>query len=70
MDLYCETAVREATEAGLMPREIDALLEGRPVTALVPPLPAEAVDAYADRATSELFLRYLVDGPELETSAA
>ena len=62
MDLYCETTLREATEAGLMPREIDALLEGRPVTALVPPHPAETVDDYADRATSELFVRYLVEG--------
>ena len=69
MDLYCETAVREAPEAGLMPREIDALLEGRSLTALVPPLPAEAVDDYADRATSELFIRYLVEGPDREASA-
>jgi hypothetical protein len=64
MNLYCETALREATEAGLMPREIDALLEGRWVTALVPPHPAEGVDDYADRATSELFVLYLVGGAE------
>ncbi len=62
MDPYGETALREATEAGLMPREIDGLLEGRPMTSLVPPLPAETIEAYADRATSELFMRYLVEG--------
>lgn len=70
MDLYCETAVREATEAGLMPREIDVLLQGRPLTALVPPLLAEAVDDYADRATSELFIRYLVEGPDGDAAVA
>ncbi len=64
MNPYAEKAFHEATEAGLLPCEIEALLDGLPVTSLVPPRRNEAVDAYADRVTSELFVRYLVEGTD------
>ncbi len=63
-DAYAGTALREATAAGFTPREVAVLLAGRPVTALVPPHPDEPLGAYADRATSELFIRYLAAGPD------
>lgn len=61
---YAGTALREATAAGFTPREVAVLLAGRPVTALVPPHPDEPLTAYADRATSELFIRYIAAGPD------
>lgn len=64
VDAYAGTALREATAAGLTPREVAVLLAGRPVTALVPPHPDEPLTAYADRATSELFIRYIAAGPD------
>ncbi|KQT52746.1 hypothetical protein ASG52_25470 [Methylobacterium sp. Leaf456] len=65
-DAYAETALREATEAGFTPREVAELLAGRPVTALVPPHPDEPLGAYADRATSELFIRTIAAGPDAD----
>ncbi|AWN38451.1 hypothetical protein [Methylobacterium radiodurans] len=54
-----ERALDEAIEAGLTPAELRALLRGRTVVDLIPPLPGESPAAYADRATSELLVRYL-----------
>lgn len=65
VDAYAGTALREATAAGFTPREVAVLLAGRPVTALVPPHPDEPLAAYADRATSELFIRYIAAGPDV-----
>ncbi|MDO9429229.1 MAG: hypothetical protein Q7T93_20695 [Methylobacterium sp.] len=39
--------------------ELAAILDGRPVTELVPPHAGEAGAAYAARATGELMVRYL-----------
>ena len=58
------TTVHEATEAGPMPREIEHLLKGHPVTALAPLYPAEPVEAFADRATHALFARYLIEASD------
>lgn len=63
-DAYAGAALREATAAGFTPREVAVLLAGRPVTALVPPHPGEPLTAYADRATSELFIRTIAAGPD------
>ncbi len=70
MNLYADKAVHVATEAGLLPCEIDALLDGHPVTAFVPPRSGEPLKTYADRATSELFVRYLVEGATAGTPAS
>lgn len=63
-DVYAGMALREATAAGFTPREVAVLLAGQPVTALVPPLPDEPLGAYADRATSELFIRAIAARPD------
>lgn len=56
---YAAQAIREAIESGMARSELAAILDGRPVTELVPPHAGEAGAAYAARATGELMVRYL-----------
>jgi hypothetical protein len=58
--LFAEHALREAVESGLTPGECEGLLRGRTATDVVPPLPGEGLADYANRATSEFLVLYLI----------
>lgn len=45
--LYAERALRDAMEAGLSAAELQVLLRGGSVTAVLPPRPGEDLAAYA-----------------------
>lgn len=58
---YATEAEREATDSGMAAHELRDVLDGRPITTLVPPRPTEDVVEYGIRATGEILVRYLVD---------
>lgn len=67
MTRYDMEAEREAMDSGMAIHELRGVLNGEPITTLVPPMPTENVVAYGVRATGEILVRYLVDDPSIPT---
>lgn len=64
---YALEAEREVVDSGMAADELRGVLNGEAITTLVPPRQTEDVVAYGVRATGEILVRYLVDGPTIPT---